>query len=143
MPFPAPPLFLLNCYRAEQVCRTRRLNDGAIVLFGSVNVDMMFIDDKSFRDDVKPLIDFDGKFLIAFREQIGKFLFGKTMIDDTGRKPVQISFTFSFSFGTPVRGDHNFCDFRLLKIFLNPVFRFVEEVKDGHLPIFSGIKRLF
>ena len=104
---------------------------------------MMFIDDKGFRNDKKPLVDFVGKFLVSFGEKIREFLIGKLMLDDTDGKTFQIFLTFSLLLGTPVTGDHDFRYFRLLKIFMNTVFRFVEEVENGHLSVFGRVKPLF
>ena len=61
------------------------------------------------------------------------------MVDDTGRKTFQVCLTFSFCLiGTAVRGDHDLCDLGLIQVLLHKVFRFVEEVKNGHLAFIRG-----
>ncbi len=74
-------------------------------------MDMVLVNDKSLRDDVKTFVDLFRKFFIAFREQGRQFFLGETVVDDTGRKPFQVCFAFSFClFGTAVRGDHDLSD---------------------------------
>jgi hypothetical protein len=123
----------------EQVGRTGRFPDDAGVLFGSVYMDMVLVHNKGFRDDVKTFVDLFRKFFIAFREQGRQLLFGETVVDDTGRKTFQVCFTFSFSLiGTAVRRDHYFGELGLFQVLFHEVFRFVEEVKNGHLAFIRG-----
>lgn len=57
---------MLSCKKSLSLGRS---DDGAIVIFGCIDMDTVLIDNESFRDDVEPLRDFYRKLLIT----IGKF----------------------------------------------------------------------
>jgi hypothetical protein len=45
---------------------------------------------------MQPSVDFFRKFLVTFRELLGKFLLGKLMFNDACRKSGKVSLAFSF-----------------------------------------------
>ena len=53
-------------------------------------MDMMFIHDKCFRDDVKRAIDLVQKFFISVRKKSGQFFIQKPVINDMGRQTAEI-----------------------------------------------------
>lgn len=71
-------------------------------------MNMMFIYDKCFRDDVEPAIDLVRKFFLSVRKKPGQFFIRKPVINDTGRQAVEISISFSNCFPAAIRSDGNF-----------------------------------
>lgn len=61
-------------------------------------MDMMFIHDKCFRNDVQAFINFLREFLVTVRKLYCQFLVRKSVFDDACRKSGQIGFTFADSF---------------------------------------------
>ena len=98
-------------------------------------MDMMFIHDKGFRNDVETFIDLFRKLFVAVRKSGSQLFIGKCMFDDARRKSGQIGFTFANRFFTMIRRDDNFCDLRFFKGILFQVFGFVEGVEQGKLTI--------
>ncbi len=70
-------------------------------------MNMMFIYDKCFGNDMKTFVDFFREFLIAIREFFCKFFISEFMLDNASRKTIKISFTFTFGFGTFIRRDND------------------------------------
>ena len=98
-------------------------------------MDMVFIHDKGFRDDVETFIDLFRKLFVAVRKSGSQFFIGKCMFDDTCRESGQIRLAFANRFFTMIRRDDNFCDLRFFKGILFQVFGFVEGVEQGKLAI--------
>ena len=61
-------------------------------------MDMMFINDKCFRDDVKPFIDFRRKLFVPIWKFKGQFFIGQLVFDDACRKSIEVCFALSFCF---------------------------------------------
>ena len=61
-------------------------------------MDMMFIHDKCFRNDVQAFINFLREFLVTVRKLYCQFLVRKSVFDDACRKSGQIGFTFVTAF---------------------------------------------
>ena len=49
----------------EHICRPVGPYDGAVVVFGGIHVDVIFVHKKGLWNDGKALVDLDGKLLIA------------------------------------------------------------------------------
>lgn len=75
-------------------------------------MDMMFIHDKCFRNDVQAFINFRREFFVTVRKLYCQFPVRKSVLDDTCRKSGQIGFAFADSFFTVVRRNDHFRDLR-------------------------------
>ena len=75
-------------------------------------MDMMFIHDKCFWNNVQAFINFLREFLVTVRKLYCQFLVRKSVFDDTCRKSGQIGFAFAVRFFTVVRRDDHFSDLR-------------------------------
>lgn len=100
-------------------------------------MDMMFIHDKGFRNDVETFIDLFRKLFVAVRKSGSQLFIGKCMFDDACRKSGQIGFTFANRFFTMIRRNYNFCDLRLFAGILFQVFASLKESNRESWPSIS------
>lgn len=83
---------------AEKIFGSWSFQDSSVIVFGNIDMNMIFIHNKCFRNDVQAFINFSREFLITVRKPVSQFLVRKSMLDDTCRKSGQIGFTFADSF---------------------------------------------
>lgn len=94
----------------EKILWPWSFQDSPVITFG--DIDMMFIHDRCFRNNVQAFINFLREFLVIVRKLYCQFLVRKSVFDDTSRKSGQIGFTFADSFFTVVRRNDHLSDLR-------------------------------
>jgi hypothetical protein len=70
----------------EKILWSWGFQDSPVIVFGSIDMDMMFIHDKCFRNDVQAFINFRREFFVTVRKFYCQFPVRKSVLDDTCRK---------------------------------------------------------